>query len=731
MAQQQQQVPPPEYRVPTAQEAINQRLQPYLPALETLSETELASQDKNFKHFLRWRKYWQERIDLDENFGDYQLKKQQYVLQPKSGLNGIGDWHELGPKKYPNSSILSNIGGGALGVGPVNWISFDPNFASTQLMFTGGWSTGLWYSENGGDNWLNGGTDQLMASVSTADCKSSHHNSDVWFLITGDGDGDGGNYKSRATSTGVYRTLNSGQDWTRIGTPTDLCGLLIWEWGEHNIWEWQLKHLLLDPTSTNSELGLYVTGTFGVYRTNNAMGQVAGVDETSAIGWQRILDDEHIPSTAQDGEGNIYNLYNIQGTDVNYPFIWAYDITWGYNHLGEIDVTKLYVSCHAAYRRTDTDGETQWLHVPYILSSADKGDTWSMIPNSSLPPLFKDLYKPVLRTVPSAPDKLYIHSVYAPNYKDGRIIRYDIPSGTADYDLNMTGFSNRPFGRQHQTGFAVNPFDADESFVTQGIDIQKYTSLQNDQKFKIDASGKFHVDVEDIEYSPQGDKVWLATHGGPFVLDLATNQWSEKINGIGNAEVDGFSTSPADPSRIYIGAYHDGSLYSSGTFEEGREPEWKTVLSGDGQETIIDFEDPLISYGSAQSSEARKNVNGWSASGTTSVGPGGTGSYYWAPSRELSPFDSKKLFVAKGDIFRHDNRGSNGSAWLQVSNVQNLHFIDNNNGSSDDVQVEGCNNIYPSDADPNLVFMLAIDSDNIRRGLFGCNKAIASESYSI
>ncbi len=716
-------------------EIIDEMMAPYQSALQTMSESDLAAQSKEFKHVIKWRDHYQQRIHPDGSLIDYFKMKEDYLDNQKANTDGIGDWYELGPYAQPGGEILDIIGGGELGIGPVNWITFDPNFSTTQLMFTGGWSTGLWYSENGGDTWLNGGTDQLIARVSTADCKSSHLDSDVWFLATGDGDGNNWDERVQQRSSGLFCSVDRGANWELIGSDLDLGGKLQGGGGVWNYPEWQLKHILLDPTSTVSNLTLFSTGTFGIYKTENAMASVTN-GNTQGLEWERILDQNDIPNTVTRNGVE----YTLDGAQYNNSYIWAYDITWGYDVQGNIDVTKLIASCRARYVAPDLDP----VYVPYILVSQDKGDTWEIIPHANLSPEFLDLYKPVIRTVETSPNILYIHSIYFSNLNNngdpvynGRIIRYNLLTETSDLNIDMV--TNRPYGHEHQTGFAVNPKNVNEGYMSRGIDMQKCTNFNSGIFQLIDASGKFHVDVEDVEYSPDGSKLWLATHGGPFVLNLNTNTWAQKMDGIGNAEVNGFSTSPTNPSNIFIGAFHDGSIYATGDFGPGWVPQWKTVLNGDGQETLIDRDNHLISYGSMQSNAFVKNSNGWTSSSASGIDPPG-GEYLFSTNIECNPFDPKEIFVCKTEINRHSNRGDASiSPWVVISDRTTLTLPNNNDGLANEA-IGAFSQSFPSEVSPNLIFAMVYNQFlnsqnnlviNTRRGFFGCNKAMGTSQEAI
>lgn len=102
---------------PTFAEEQHYRRMPFDSLLSTMSEQELADSIKAYKHYKVWQNHWRKRVADDGNILDYQ-KGLQEAFEAKSYVDDIGDWHELGPNKFPDDQLLSNIGGGAPGGRP-------------------------------------------------------------------------------------------------------------------------------------------------------------------------------------------------------------------------------------------------------------------------------------------------------------------------------------------------------------------------------------------------------------------------------------------------------------------------------------------------------------------------------------------------------------------------------------------------------------------------------------
>ncbi|MFM9985332.1 MAG: WD40/YVTN/BNR-like repeat-containing protein [Flavobacteriales bacterium] len=122
-------------------------------------------------------------------------------------------WDCIGPNVQPEEL---NAGGKAIpsysknrgnGTGRINYLFIHPK--KKQRLWACSPTGGMWYTKNGGEKWLEGGTDKLKISgVSSVAVNSK--NPHQWVISTGDGD------DQFMHSNGIWRTFNSGRTYECI-----------------------------------------------------------------------------------------------------------------------------------------------------------------------------------------------------------------------------------------------------------------------------------------------------------------------------------------------------------------------------------------------------------------------------------------------------------------------------------------------------------------------------------
>jgi photosystem II stability/assembly factor-like uncharacterized protein len=127
--------------------------------------------------------------------------------------NYNGQWQPLGPDSIPGSQD----GGSAVGTGPVEFIRVygkEPGY-----MLTGSINGGLFYTDNGGKNWHNAGSDDWDYSTC---CWADYHPDDrkTWFAVSNIS-GNNGKPGDIGKDGGIFRTTNGGTSWQRIGSYLD------------------------------------------------------------------------------------------------------------------------------------------------------------------------------------------------------------------------------------------------------------------------------------------------------------------------------------------------------------------------------------------------------------------------------------------------------------------------------------------------------------------------------
>ena len=196
-----------------------------------------------------------------------------FVRAKQSLLNKrvAGNWQELGPFQFPEGNSVRQVG-----VGRLNSITFHPH--KPNVLFVCGPSGGLFYSEDGGTLWKNGGTDFLPVTGASW-CIPHPIDPKTWILSTGDGDG------TWSFSTGVYITRDKGKTWKLMsdGLPKPVAA-----------WDYVQYHKLIsNPNNYNQ---VFAATNKGLYRTNNAFANHPVWEEV--WGGERINDLEFRPGNS-------------------------------------------------------------------------------------------------------------------------------------------------------------------------------------------------------------------------------------------------------------------------------------------------------------------------------------------------------------------------------------------------------------------------------------------------
>ncbi|MBL8151003.1 MAG: hypothetical protein JNN15_13840, partial [Blastocatellia bacterium] len=100
-----------------------------------------------------------------------------------------------------------------------------------------------------------------------------------------------------------------------------------------------------------------------------------------------------------------------------------------------------------------------------------------------------------------------------------------------------------------------------------------------------------HADVHDIAFSPNDTStIFVACDGGIFRSQDRGNSWLPLNNGISTLQFQSVALDSTDPRRAIGGTQDNGTLLYTGS------PVWSLIDFGDGGDTAIDFQSPLIFY---------------------------------------------------------------------------------------------------------------------------------------
>ena len=164
--------------------------------------------------------------------------------------------------------------------------------------------------------------------------------------------------------------------------------------------------------------------------------------------------------------------------------------------------------------------------------------------------------------------------------------------------------------------------------------------------------GYTHCDMHAMEYV--GNTIYTGSDGGIYKSTDGANNFTDLSTGLGIRQFYRLGGSKTDPSRIAGGAQDNGSsILKSGT--------WIDWLGADGMETMIDYTNANIIYGTSQNGGLYKSTNG-GKSRTNIAWPPGNGA--WVTPFIMHPTTSSTLFVGYTQVFKSTN---GGGSWTKIS----------------------------------------------------------------
>jgi hypothetical protein len=522
---------------------------------KTNGDAFLEAEGSEYNEYRRWLHLWEQRIKPNETIFDY-IEKISTVSgtsnsQGKtSSVAGINDpWVELGPTDVPPTGETT-IGspGGSRGVGPIQYLVFYKS--NPDIMLASSLAGGLFYTTNKGLSWQNAGSDKWTISGCTS-MDFSSTSSTTWYACSNLG-GNNNRHGAEANFAigpgGVWRTVNSGASYDLIGDQYDFTTL-----GSTTT----IHKILVDPN--NGDVA-YLATTGGLYKTVNL---------TSAN-----------PTWFTIQTGNIE------------------DVEFASNSSSVIYISRQQTFAPAANGWNQTNDwvfetSTNWT------GTSTTGGTWSTI----TPP--SGGFVANQSTGGTEPGNIEITNTEAdPNLlyltdlknvgSTFKLYTYNVVTGV--WTLRRTA-TNSTYGIGR--ALAVSNVNAANICIglTSGFQGVMYTSSDYGATVSFvdpaGASTPYHVDVEYIVAPPynsllaNGTEVFMCTHGGVSFSSNWMTTINHRTNGLGVAEIWGFSQTDADPEKIVMGLDHDGSVMSAGT---GAYPSlsWETVYGGDGLQPFVD-----------------------------------------------------------------------------------------------------------------------------------------------
>ncbi len=196
-----------------------------------------------YKPFKRWAEHWSHYLRSDgtiappsDLWNAWEQKIQNETQAAQSGVP-TANWTNLGPAVVSNSSVSIS------GQGRINAIAKDPSNPNT--IYIGAPAGGIWRSTDDGVNWTP--LSDYLPQIGVSGIAVDPNNSDIIYISTGDDDA-GDSY-----SIGVMKTLDGGQTWNTTGLQFN------------NVYKGS-SEIFIDPTDSNT---VWVATSEGLYKTTN------------------------------------------------------------------------------------------------------------------------------------------------------------------------------------------------------------------------------------------------------------------------------------------------------------------------------------------------------------------------------------------------------------------------------------------------------------------------------
>jgi hypothetical protein len=170
----------------------------------------------------RWAYQNSNRLDEKGNLTDYATRvfnEYKKVIDDAAINNEIelnsnqGSWSQLGPLNTVYGSNAQNF----KGLGRVDRIAFHPT--DPNIIYIGTPAGGLWRTTNNGTSWEL--LTKYLPSPGISGIVVSTANPNTIYILTGDGDSDGGGFVESfgyiRRSVGVFRTTDGGSTWMQMG----------------------------------------------------------------------------------------------------------------------------------------------------------------------------------------------------------------------------------------------------------------------------------------------------------------------------------------------------------------------------------------------------------------------------------------------------------------------------------------------------------------------------------
>lgn len=537
---------------------------------------------------------------------------------------------------------LRNIGPAFMG-GRIADVAVNHERPTTWYVAVG--SGGLWRTDNAGTTWKPVFDEQPSFSIGCVELDPITPDT-IWV-----GTGEAVSGRHVAWGDGVYRSIDGGATWRRMGL----------ERSEH------IGRIAIDPNDPDvvwvaAEGPLWSSGgDRGLFRTEDG-------GET----WEQVLDPDADPDPALDPDDAVTGATCVV--------------------LAPDDPDTVYAATYQRHRNVHSfvgGGPGSGIHV-----SRDGGETWDRV-SEGLPE--GDLGKIGLAVTPADPDVVYatIEAVEEPltgrgghhgdrrgesstGGPDGKPRSGFYRSTTRGQTWERrSGYLSGGTGPHYYQEIFASPLDADKVFQ---VDVFLHHTTDGGKTFRNleERCGQKHADNHVVWIDPDpvhgGRHLLVGTDGGLYETWDEGHSWRHFSN-LPIAQFYRVAVDSSVPFTNVLGGAQDlgtlaGPLRTT-TTEGVRNQDWWVPLGADGYHCAFDPDDPDITYLSWQEGNVMRQDRRTMELIDIKPIPGGDGPegdtperWNWDTPVVISPHGANRIYVASQRVWRSDDRGD---SWTAIS----------------------------------------------------------------
>lgn len=546
--------------------------------------------------------------NFKEAFTQYKNWISDYTLNGETTSTLISDWESIGPHNTPaegNSSIDFTRG-----VGRLICISLHPdNYEDT--IYIGSPFGGAWKTYDAGQNWTNLNTDFLPVTK-CSEIAINPYNTNIIFMATGDRD----DYHNASISAGVYRSTDAGTTWAAVNTGLNFEGF------------YQISKILINPS--NPDIAFLATSR-GIYKTTNATTGCQWVQITDPLVYQKyfrniIFKPDGLFSTIYASGKDIITSSNGgaswasmtgTGTGLDFPTFTEYPNPIRINiTVSEDAPSKIF----AYVSLSDETGQISFDSKVKVIVGIFDGSLWSI----------KD---------------------FLPHNK----------SSTFSYTSHGAGPAWMPI--------AVSPVNADHIYIGNVISWRTFDGGENWEPTFSYSGELIHPDCHDLKYSPDGQKLYLATDGGFYKITNPASTSSPSVvelnNGLTIGTITKIALTNQDEKFTLMGEIDCGSnKYDPSNLSPNP---WKIIRGGDGTEQEINLNHMDTIYASTPKNNITFHDDRGESGYGSSLGSPANENSIFIPDYTLSPVNQNVIYANFTDLYKKQHPGS----WERLSDFEN------------------------------------------------------------